>query len=81
MDRTSVRTAPHPPLLVDAPTILHKYTGLKVLTPPDIVADLPTGGVATLVASVFVEVYLLDGGTVHHRKDWKHETFVFRAVI
>src|SRR5215218_1442579 len=60
MVRTSVRAATRPPLLGAAPAILHKIP-VHVLTLLDIVADLSTGGVATLVASASVEVCLLDG--------------------
>ncbi|HEY6752733.1 MAG TPA: hypothetical protein VI027_15590 [Rubrobacteraceae bacterium] len=45
----------------------------------EIVADLSTGSIATLVAGVFVEVCLLDGGMGHHQSYWKYEAFVFRA--
>lgn len=60
MVRTSIRAATRPPLLGAAPAILHKIPA-HVLTLLDIVADLSTGGVATLVASASVEVCLLDG--------------------
>ena len=60
MVRTSIRAATRPPLLGAAPAILHKIPA-HVLTLLDIVADLSTGGIATLVASASVEVCLLDG--------------------
>jgi hypothetical protein len=45
---------------VAARTILHKYIGVSIHT-TEIVADLSTGDIATLLAGVFVEVCLLDG--------------------
>ena len=60
MVRTSIRAATRPPLLGAAPAILRRIPA-HVLTLLDIVADLSTGGVATLVASASVEVCLLDG--------------------